>query len=376
MSAKTTMRDYYEILGIPRGASADDIRQAYRSLAKQYHPDVNSEPGAEDKFKEINEAYAVLSNDERRSAYDRFGHDGLKGMPFDFNFDFGLGDIFEEFFGFNMGGSSRRRAPRRGADLRYSIELSFEEAVFGVTKEIDFERHETCSRCSGAKAEPGTSPVRCNTCNGSGEVRQVRQTLLGSMVNVGACPNCRGSGEIISTPCSTCRGSGYERKAVKKDIEIPAGIDDGNQIRVSGEGEPGSNKGPRGNLYVAIRVKPHKYFRRRNNDILLDLSINIAQAVLGGDIDVPTLEGEEKLRIPAGTQPGKVFKLRNRGVPKLRSNGRGNQLVVVSVDVPRTLSVEQRQLFEQLAETLGTEVRLQERSFLEAIKEFLGGLAD
>jgi molecular chaperone DnaJ len=178
------------------------------------------------------------------------------------------------------------------------------------------------------------------------------------------------------TPCSTCRGSGYERKAVKKDIEIPAGIDDGNQIRVSGEGEPGSNKGPRGNLYVAIRVKPHKYFRRRNNDILLDLSINIAQAVLGGDIDVPTLEGEEKLRIPAGTQPGKVFKLRNRGVPKLRSNGRGNQLVVVSVDVPRTLSVEQRQLFEQLAETLGTEVRLQERSFLEAIKEFLGGLAD
>jgi molecular chaperone DnaJ len=367
-------RDYYEVLGVGRNASLDDLRRAYRNLAKQYHPDVNKEDGAEERFKEINEAYAVLSDAERKSAYDRFGHDGLRGMNIDF--DFGFGDIFEEFFGFGMGAGRRRNAPRRGADLRYNLTLEFEEAAFGVEREIEFSRQESCSKCKGTGAEPGTSPVRCETCNGSGEVRQMRQTFLGSMVNVTTCPNCGGRGETIPSPCRTCRGSGLERVQIKKVIPIPAGVDDGTQIRLTGEGEPGTNGGPRGNMYVVIRVKPHRFFRRKNDDVLLDLGINIAQATLGADVTVPTLDGDETLRIPSGTQPGKVLRMRGMGIPRLNRSGRGDQLVVVSIDVPRNLTAEQRALFEKLAEALGTEVHPQERSLLDALKDLLGGLAD
>jgi len=367
-------RDYYESLGIDRGASQDEIRRAYRNLAKQFHPDVNKDDGAEERFKEINEAYAVLSDAERRSAYDRFGHEGLRGMNIDF--DFGFADIFEQFFGFGGGGSRRRNMPRRGNDLRYDLTLEFEQAAFGVEREIEFSRNETCSRCQGSGAEPGTSPIRCETCNGSGEVRQVRQTFLGSMVNVSTCPTCGGRGETISTPCKTCNGRGLERKTVKKVIPVPAGVDDGTQIRLGGEGEPGLNGGPQGNMYVVIHVKPHRFFRRRGDDILLDLAINIAQATLGADVTVPTLDGDDTLAIPAGTQPGKVLRLRGKGIPHLNRSGRGDQLVVVSVEVPRRVDNEQRELLEKLAATLGTDVKPQERSFLDNLKDLLGGLAD
>ena len=367
-------RDYYESLGVGRNASPDELKSAYRQLAKEYHPDVNGEPGAEDRFKEVNEAYAVLSDDERRAAYDRFGHAGLKGMPTDF--DFGFSDIFEEFFGFGMGGRRRRNAPRRGADLRYDMKLEFEEAVFGVEKQIEFSRRDTCSRCKGSGAEPGTTPVRCPTCDGSGEVRQVRQSFLGSMVNVTACPNCGGRGETVSTPCQNCSGGGIEQLRVERTISIPPGVNDGTQIRVGGEGEPGPNQGPRGDLYVVVRVSNHRYYRRRNDDILLDLSINLAQAALGSEIDVPTLDGDEKLRIPAGTQPGRVFRMRGKGVPHLQRNGRGDQLIVISIDIPKSLTAEQHELFEQLSETLGSEVVPQDRGFFDDLKDLISGIVD
>jgi molecular chaperone DnaJ len=374
-----TQRDYYEILGVPKNASNDDLKSAFRRLARQYHPDVNKEPDAEERFKEINEAYAVLSDADRRAAYDRFGHAGVQGaggMP-DFNVDFSdFADIFGDLFGFGGFGRSSRRsrnAPRRGADLQYRVDLTFEEAVFGVEREIEITRDEVCATCNGSGAEPGTSPVRCATCNGAGEVRQVRQTILGSMVQVGTCPTCNGAGETIATPCHTCQGRGLERRTRKKVVTIPAGVDNGTQIRLAGEGQPGINGGPNGNLYLAIQVKAHKFFRRRENDVLLDLDINIAQAALGAEVEIPTVDGPAKLKIPNGTQPGKVLRMRGKGVPHLRGNGRGDQLVIVNVDVPTHLNSEQRQLFEKLAKSLGSEVRPQERSFLDWLKETLGG---
>ncbi|MBN1267809.1 MAG: molecular chaperone DnaJ [Anaerolineales bacterium] len=369
-------RDYYEVLGIPRSASADEIRQAYRNLAKKHHPDINKSPDAEEVFKEINEAYAVLSDESRRSSYDRFGHSGVQGMPMDFDFSFS--DIFEDFFGFGMGMGSRRsrNAPRRGANLRYDLHLEFEEAVFGLEKELEFERMEACSVCQGSGAEPGTDLKRCETCSGSGEIRQVRQTILGSMVNVSTCPACGGRGEVISSPCKYCNGNGLERVKIHRTIAVPAGVDDGTQIRIPGEGEPGSSGGPRGDMYVVVHVKTHKFFRRKGNDVLLDLGINIAQATLGAEVSVPTLEGEEKMRIPAGTQSGKVLKLRSKGIPYLRRSGRGDQLVIISVEIPRSLKPEQRELFERLAETMGTEAIPQERSFLDSLKDFIGGFVE
>jgi molecular chaperone DnaJ len=371
-------RDYYEILGVARTANADELKSAFRQLARKYHPDVNKEPGAEDKFKEINEAYAVLSDPEKRSAYDRYGYEGLNGMggmPDFSTMDFS--DLFEGLFGFGGfgGGSSRRsrNAPRRGADLNMLLTLEFEEAVFGVEKEVEITRDEVCATCSGSGAEPGTNPKTCQSCGGRGEVRQVRQTLLGSMVQVATCPTCQGKGEVIETPCHTCRGRGLERRTVKKVVPIPAGVDNGTQIRLAGEGQPGANGGPNGNIYLEIRVKEHKFFKRRKDDVLLDLKINIAQATLGADIEIPTLKGNEKIKIPAGTQPGKVFTLKGKGIPHLRGSGNGDQMVVVNVAVPTHLTHEQRELFEQLAKTLGSEVSPQEKSFMDVLKEVLGG---
>lgn len=367
--------DYYDILGVGRNASDDEIKAAFRKLARQYHPDVNKEEGAEEKFKEINEAYGVLSDREKRARYDRFGREGLGNIGGFHDYTVDFGDIFEELFGsfgFSTGRSSRR-SPRRGRDLQMQVTLAFEEAVFGVEKEIEFQREETCSRCNGSGAEPGTSPTRCYTCNGQGEVRQVRQTFLGQMVQTATCPTCNGRGETISSPCKTCRGGGLERKTVKKKVQIPAGVDHGTQIRLAGEGGPGVYGGPNGSLFLVLDVKPHRFFKRRENDIVLNLDINVAQAALGAEIEVPTLDGAEKLKIPAGTQPGKVFHMKGRGVPYLRRNGRGDQLVIINVAVPTKLTKEQRELFQKLAESLGTTVKPQEKGFLDWLNEALGG---
>ncbi len=369
-------RDYYEVLGVPKNASADDLKSAFRNLARQYHPDVNKAHDAEEKFKEINEAYGVLSDADKRAAYDRYGHAGVnyQGMPDFSNID--LSDILEGFFGFGGFGNGRsrsRNAPRRGADLSSRIKLTFEEAVFGVEKEIEIVRDEKCATCNGSGAEPGTKPHTCPTCNGQGEVRQMHQTFLGSMVQVVTCPACNGAGEIIDTPCHTCRGRGLERKTIKKTVSIPAGVDDGNQMRLAGEGQPGSNGGPNGNYYLELEVAPHKFFRRKGTDILLDLDINIVQATLGDEIKIPTIDGDVELRIPSGTQPGRVFRLREKGVPVIRKNNRGDQLVTVNVQVPTALDSKQKALLEELGKTMGTDIKIQERSFFDKLKDVLGG---
>ena len=371
-------RDFYEILGIPKNASTDDIKSSFRKLARQYHPDVSKEPDAEERFKEINEAYGVLSDPQKRARYDQYGRAGLGemgGMPDYATMDFN--DIFEEILGLRARAGSGRQArlhrPHRGRDLQVHVDLTFEEAVFGVEKTVELTRNEACGTCHGSGAEPGTSPQRCSTCGGRGEVRQVRQTIFGSMMQSGPCPTCGGRGEVISTPCHTCRGQGQERKTVKKVVPIPAGVDNGNQIRLAGEGEPGINGGPQGNLYLVVNVQPHKFFKRRENDILLNLDINITQAVLGAEVEVPTVNGEEKLKIPAGTQPGKVFTLRARGVPFIRKSGRGDELIIVNVDIPSKLTKEQRELFEKLAATLGTAVKPKEKGFIDWLNDALGG---
>jgi molecular chaperone DnaJ len=253
------------------------------------------------------------------------------------------------------------------------VNLTFEEAVFGVEKDIEFDREETCSHCGGSGAEPGTSPVKCSTCNGQGEVRQVRQTFLGQMVQTATCPVCNGRGETISRPCKTCHGSGLERKTIRKKVQVPAGVDAGTQIRLAGEGSPGAFGGPNGSLFLVLDVRPHQFFKRRENDIILNLDINIAQAALGADVEIPTIDGNDILKIPPGTQPGKVFTMKGKGVPFIRRKDRGNQLVIVNIAVPTKLTKEQRELFEKLAESLGTTVKPQEKGFLDWLNDTLGG---
>jgi molecular chaperone DnaJ len=371
-------RDYYEILGVPKDASQDDIKAAFRNLARKYHPDVNKAPDAEEKFKEINEAYAVLSDTDKRAAYDRYGQAGVEnmgGVPDWTTMDFS--DLFQDLFGFDFGFGAPRRgrqaSVRRGSDLNINVTLTFEEAAAGVRKDVEVTRDEVCSRCHGTGAEPGTSPTTCPTCGGRGEVRQVRQTLLGNMVQVTTCPTCGGKGTVINNPCQVCHGRGLERRTNSRTVDIPAGVDNGTQLRLVGEGNAGGSGGPSGNLYIKIQVKPHKFFRRMEDDVLLDLDINVAQASLGADIEVPTLDGPTQVTIPAGTQPGRVILLKGKGMPHVRGGGRGDQKVVVNIEIPTHLTPEQRELFEKLSQTLGSEVRPQDRGFFDRLKEVLGG---
>ncbi|MGC9347434.1 MAG: molecular chaperone DnaJ [Anaerolineae bacterium] len=371
-------QDYYEVLGVSRDASPEDIKQAYRKLARQYHPDVNKEPDAEEKFKEVNAAYEVLSDSQKRSMYDRFGTEGPPGFG---GFDFGGArdpfDIFAEVFGNfgNFGGFGRtgRAGPRRGNDIRSSLTISFEEAAFGVDKEVEIRRDEICPVCDGSGAKPGTSPERCPECNGAGQTRQVQHTLLGSFVNITTCPRCRGRGTIITTPCEECHGTGRVHVTRNIEVSIPAGVEDGVTMRVSGQGGPGEMNGPHGNLYITLNVKPHEYFKRRDTDVILEVKINVAQAALGDTVTVPTLDGSRQITIPAGTQSGAIFRLRGLGIPQLRGNGRGDELIVTQVAIPKRLTDEQRELFEQLASTLGTEVVVEDKqSFVDRVKEALG----
>lgn len=375
-------RDYYEVLGVARTADKTQIKRAYRQLARQYHPDVNKEAGADEKFKEINEAYEVLSDDEKRALYNQFGHAAVQGAAgpaggyddFAQNFS-NMTDIFEEFFG---GGRRRRGGPRRGADLRYDLEISFEEAVFGTEKTVEITRPDTCDSCRGSGAEPGTSPKRCNICNGTGEVRRVQQSILGQFVNVTSCPTCGGSGEIITTPCHKCHGRKQVQKTKTLKVKVPAGIDQDMQIRLSGEGAPGLDGGPNGNLFVVIHVKDHQYFQRQGTDIYLTLDINVAQAALGDEITIPTLDGEEPLTIPRGTQSGRKFTLRGKGVPHLQRQGRGDAHVIVQVKIPEHLTAEQEDLFGQLAGTLSDKVVIpqKEKGFLSNLRESLREVFD
>lgn len=379
-----TKRDYYEVLGVSRGATQQELKKAYRQLARQFHPDVSSDHDADERFKEISEAYEVLSDEQKRSAYDRFGHAGVNNGNAGFSgfgTDFGsVADIFEEFFGGAFGGRRRqRRGPRRGADLRYDLTITFEEAVFGVERDIEISRPEVCDVCNGSGAEPGTSPITCPTCSGTGEVRRVQQSILGSFVNVTTCPQCEGAGEIISEKCPECHGRKLVQRIVTKTVKVPPGVDNDTQIRLTGEGAPGVFGGPPGNLFVVLKVQSHEFFQRRTDDIWVDLQVNVAQAALGDEIMVPTIDGEEHLVIPAGTQSGKVFRLRGKGVPRLDRSGRGapmgrgDQHVVVQVAIPRNLTAEQENLFNELSKTLGSEVIPQrEKGILGQLKSALG----
>ncbi len=345
-------RDYYEVLGIDRNATDEAIRKAFRELAFKYHPDHNRGDGAEEKFKEANEAYEVLSNTSKRATYDRFGHSG--GSSFfgrdSEGFDFGFGDIFDAFFGGTT--TSTRQAPQHGASLQTSLSLTLEEAAFGSEEELDITRTENCSKCQGTGSKPGTQPVRCPNCDGAGEVRRVQASIFGRFTNIATCPRCHGEGRIITEPCPTCRGSGREKQHRKISVKVPPGVDNGNQIRLRGEGEAGTRGGPSGDLFVVISVIEHEYFKRDGNDIFYELPLNFAQAALGTEVEVPTLDDNSKLKIPAGCQTDTVFRLKNKGVPHLNGRGHGDQLVRVSLVTPESLNKEQRRLFEELADSL------------------------
>lgn len=357
-------RDYYELLEVPRNATEDQIRSAYRRLARQYHPDVNASGDAAERFKEISEAYEILSDGQRRQRYDMFGSGG--------GGDFGIGDLFETFFGGAASGR-RERGPMRGADLRFQIEIDLLDAVRGGERAITIPRLDGCERCRGEGAEPGSSVVQCATCQGRGEVRQVRQSVFGRFVNASTCPRCGGSGRSIEKPCTSCRGEGRLRVERPITLQIPQGIDDGQQLRVPGEGEAGTRGGPRGDLYVLIRVKEHPRFKRDGDDLLHVLRVTPAQAALGADCIVPTVEGEEaKLKVPPGAQHGQIVRLRGKGVPHLGASGRGDQLVFLEIVVPRTLSKEERQLYEKLRDVSAAPDQ-DDPSFFERVRDAFGG---
>ena len=347
-------RDYYEVLGVSRNASDEDVKKAFRRLAKQYHPDANKDQGAEARFIEIKEAHEVLSDPQKRAAYDRYGHAGLgngaAGAGFgDFAGFSTINDLFETFFA-GATGTQRRGGTQRGADLRYDLTITFEEAVFGCQKEIELPRWETCPTCRGNGAQPGTSTTRCSACQGTGEIRRVQQSIFGQFVNVTMCERCHGEGRVITTPCEKCRGQGRVRNNRRVVVNIPAGVDDGINVRVTGEGEVSARGGTPGNLYVILTVKPHPFFKRSGNDIIYELPISFTQAALGDEVEVPTVDGKATtLKVPPGTQSGRSFRLKGMGVPVVHSSARGDQHVMVKVVTPTNLTPEQKRLLEEFA---------------------------
>ena len=361
-------RDYYEVLGVNKGASEDEIKKAYKKMARKYHPDLNPDnKEAEEKFKEVNEAYEVLSDSDKKARYDQFGFAGVDpnygagaggGAYGAGGFDFGdLGDIFGSFFG-GFGGARRTNpnAPQRGESIRMSLAISFEEAAFGCEKEVSVDRYETCAVCHGSGCADGTSPEVCPDCHGSGQVQVRRQTPMGVFATTSPCGRCGGKGRIIKTPCTACRGSGLERKRRTIQAKIPAGIDNGQTISIRGQGHAGKNGGPSGDLLITITVRPHELFRREGTSVLCEAPITFAQAVLGAELEIPTIDGKVKYNLPAGTQPGTTFRLRGKGIPELRGRGRGNQYVTVRVQVPSSLTGEQKEALRAYAEAMGEDV--------------------
>ncbi len=353
------MADFYETLGVDKNATKDEIKSAFRQMARKYHPDVNKAPDAEEKFKEIGKAYETLMDDEKRATYDRFGEDGLRNAGFDtqgpFAGGFGdLNDIFASFFG-DFGFSSQRQydpnAPRQGEDLRLDVELEFEEAVFGCKKDVKIDHLEVCPECKGSGAEVGTQPVICKTCGGSGKIQQTTQTILGQFTQVAPCPDCRGTGRKIETPCKHCKGKGRIETEKKLEIKIPAGVDNLSKMRLSNEGDCGLNGGPAGDLYVVLHVKPSEYYNRDGINVITTLDITPAQAVLGDEIFIKTLDGEKKIQINAGIQSGNMVKIKGVGVPHIQKpSHRGDHIVVVTVKTPEKINDEERQLYKRLFE--------------------------
>ena len=373
--------EYYDRLGLSKDASQDEIKRAYRKLSKKYHPDINKEPGAEEKYKEVQEAYETLSDDQKRAAYDQYGPDGANGFGgqgsfggFDGGAGFGgFEDIFSSFFG---GGATRNpNAPRQGDDLQYRVNLSFEEAVFGAEKEIHYNREVTCKTCSGSGAKPGTSPVTCGRCHGHGVINVDTQTPLGMMRRQVTCDVCHGTGQEIKDPCQTCHGTGHEKQSHKVSVKIPAGVETGQQIRLAGQGEAGFNGGPYGDLFVIINVNPSDKFTRDGSTIYYTLNISFVQAALGDTVEVPTVHGNVEMVIPAGTQTGKTFRLKGKGAPRLRGGSQGDQHVTVKIVTPTKLNDAQKEALLAFAKASGDEkVAPQKKGFFDKVKDVLEDL--
>ncbi len=372
-------RDLYEVLGVSKGASDDEIKKAYRKLSKKFHPDINKEAGSEEKFKEVAEAYEVLSNPDKRAAYDQYGHastdpnfgaggGGYGGGGFGGFGGGGFEDIFESFFG-GGGRSQNPNAPRQGDDLQYTINLEFEEAIFGKETTVSYNREEECKTCHGDGAKPGTHPVTCSKCHGTGSLNVERNTPLGRVMTRQTCDVCHGTGQEIKEACPTCHGSGHTKDKHTVKVTVPAGVEDGNQMRLNGQGEAGKNGGPYGDLYVVFRVKASNQFDRDGSEIYYELPINIVQASLGDEVEVPTVHGKVKLKIPAGTQTGTNFRLRGKGAPKLRGTGTGDQHVRVKLVTPKNLTKEQTDLLRQFAKSSGMEVEEQDGSIFDKVKD-------
>ena len=373
--------EFYDRLGVSKNASQDEIKKAYRKLSKKYHPDINKEPGAEEKYKEVQEAYETLSDDQKRAAYDQYGPDGANGFGgqggfggFDGGAGFGgFEDIFSSFFG---GGATRNpNAPRQGDDLQYRVNLSFEEAIFGAEKEVHYNREATCKTCSGSGAKPGTSPVTCGRCRGQGVINVDTQTPLGMMRRQVTCDVCHGTGQEIKEPCQTCHGTGHEKQSHKVSVKIPAGVETGQQIRLAGQGEAGFNGGPYGDLFVIINVNPSDKFTRDGSTIYYTLNISFVQAALGDTVEVPTVHGNVEMTIPAGTQTGKTFRLKGKGAPRLRGGSQGDQHVTVKIVTPTKLNDAQKEALLAFAKASGDEkIAPQKKGFFNKVKDALEDL--